>query len=120
MAVAIALSGCWAEEDRIGDTFTADQLAHLRAQFRPPAVPDDPCAVSDGGPLPHCDQALLLGTALYFDQALSSTGKVSCKSCHDPASWFIDSRPDNARSLGANGWTKRNSVSLVNLALKPP
>src|SRR5437868_4454105 len=41
-----------------------------------------------------------LGARLFVDTRLSSTGRHSCASCHDPARAFTDGLP---RSLGATG-----------------
>jgi cytochrome c peroxidase len=48
--------------------------------------------------------------------AVGQTGKVGCVSCHDPASWYIDTRskPGNI-SLGVS-YTVHNAPSLVNAA----
>ena len=59
-----------------------------------------------------------LGQELFFEPALSSTGTVACVTCHDPTRWFIDTRSANNVSFGAVGWTRRNSMGLVDIALK--
>lgn len=59
-----------------------------------------------------------LGQKLFFDKDLSLASSVSCASCHDPDAWFIDSRTPNNVSASATGFTKRNSISLVNVAIK--
>ena len=43
------------------------------------------------------------------------TGKVGCITCHNPESYFSDSRADNRTSLGA-ARTGRNTPSLVNVS----
>jgi cytochrome c peroxidase len=47
--------------------------------------------------------------------AVGEKGAVACASCHDPSSWYMDtrSRPNNV-SLGA-AYTVRNAPSLVNV-----
>lgn len=57
-------------------------------------------------------EAARLGRALFFDARLSSNGRVSCASCHDPAHGFADSR---ALSQGV-GTTTRNAPSLLTAA----
>jgi len=48
--------------------------------------------------------------------ALGESGKVACASCHDPQRWFVDQRSKpNGSSLGT-GWTKRNTIGIVNSA----
>ena len=54
-----------------------------------------------------------LGRLLFFDPVLSFSGKVSCASCHNPASGFADHR---ARSVGVAGAeVQRNAPSLWNV-----
>jgi cytochrome c peroxidase len=55
-----------------------------------------------------------LGKALFFDGRLSSNGKVSCASCHDPQNGFSGTTPF---SPGVNGkLTGRHSPTLINRA----
>ena len=59
-------------------------------------------------------EGVALGKALFMDSSLSSDGRVSCKSCHQPQLAFSDPRPV---SLGVNGRAgTRQSMALVNLA----
>jgi cytochrome c peroxidase len=67
----------------------------------------------------NCDGAAAFAQALFFEPALSKSGTLSCRSCHDPAHWFIDTRTPNNVSQTATGFTKRNSVGLVDLSYKP-
>ncbi len=51
-------------------------------------------------------QKVSLGTALYFDVNLSKNRTMSCATCHNPATAFVDARgkvPDNMASLGDDG-----------------
>lgn len=51
-----------------------------------------------------------LGRVLFYDKALSSTGEVSCASCHKQELAFAD---DKALSIGVNGLrSERNSLAL--------
>jgi cytochrome c peroxidase len=44
------------------------------------------------------------------------TGKVSCASCHVPASGFVDTRSGNGRQLSlAAGWTNRRTPGLLDV-----
>lgn len=53
-----------------------------------------------------------LGKALFFDPRLSSSGKISCASCHDPALNWTDGKE---RSVGHNGTMgKRNAPTIQN------
>ena len=57
-----------------------------------------------------------LGRALFFDANLSSSGKVSCASCHKPESFFADGK---ARGEGVfDRKTSRNVPSLLNVAYR--
>lgn len=54
-----------------------------------------------------------LGKRLFFDSRLSSSGAISCASCHLPEHAFADPHPV---SLGVDGQAgRRNAPSLVNL-----
>jgi cytochrome c peroxidase len=115
----LGLASCWSSTELAGDSLTPEQLAALRTRFATPEV-SDVCPLSSNTILPgNCPQAAELGHALFFDPSLSSTGKVSCATCHDPAHWYADGRTENAVSLGDSAWTKRNTISVVNLGLKP-
>ncbi len=51
-------------------------------------------------------QEIALGTALFFDVNLSKNRTMSCSTCHDPATGFVDQRgkvKDNMASLGDDG-----------------
>jgi cytochrome c peroxidase len=56
-------------------------------------------------------EAALLGKALFFDPRLSSDGRFSCATCHDPERAFTDGRalPDGRGEIG------RNSPTLLNV-----
>jgi len=57
-----------------------------------------------------------LGRTLFFDQKLSSSGQVSCSTCHQPEKFFSDGK---ARGEGVQGRkTLRNVPSLLNAAFK--
>jgi cytochrome c peroxidase len=55
-----------------------------------------------------------LGRKLFFDPALSASGRVSCASCHDPASHF---GPPNGRSVqrGGVGGTRSGQRAVPSL-----
>ncbi len=57
-------------------------------------------------PSPKHAMKVALGTALYFDINLSKNRTMSCATCHDPATAFVDQRnqvADNMASLGDDG-----------------
>jgi cytochrome c peroxidase len=127
---ALALAGCWSETLDDG-VFSPDQWAKLQADLAPmPAVDGCPNGISRTD---NCDGLAAFGRKLFFDKALSEfrclpdagpapctprPATVSCATCHDPKNWFIDSRDPNNVSLGATGFTKRNSPTLVDAAMK--
>ena len=79
----------------------------LRSLSAPPPDPtnrvaDDPAAAA-------------LGRRLFFEPGLSSNGKVSCASCHDPAKYFTD----GSRVSAGIGGTTRNSPTVVAAAYAP-
>jgi len=53
-----------------------------------------------------------LGKALFFDPRLSSSGKISCATCHDPALNWTDGKPRSVGHEGAMG--KRNAPTIQN------
>lgn len=131
----VAVCGCWADEPLVHGSFTPEQWAGLQQVFAQP-LPPDPCALATptGGwlPLSACSGAARFGQQLFFEPRLSGpwiedpdTGeklypaaKTSCATCHDPAGWYIDTRPDNAVSQGAKSPTPHNTLSLVNVAFE--
>lgn len=58
-----------------------------------------------------------LGKRLFYDPVLSSSGKVSCASCHQPEKAFTDGLPKSA-ALGSKGFLVRNTPSLLNAGLQ--
>lgn len=72
----------------------------------PPPPPDPTNAVADDPRAAH------LGQFLFFDTRLSSNGKVSCATCHDPARGFAD---DKTLPEGVGTGT-RNTQTVWNAA----
>lgn len=60
------------------------------------------------------DAKLRLGRMLFYDPRLSSTGTISCASCHRQSLGFSDARPVSTGVRGENG--SRNAPSIVNTA----
>lgn len=125
------VAGCWSEEPRIDDTFTADEWSFIQ-QFKAPAPDLCPSAFDDD--LEACTLAADFGKRLFSERALSgvvtvsdplapgpkgATGTIACVDCHDAKKFFIDTRsqPSNL-SFGAKGRTKHNAMSVVNASLK--
>lgn len=72
----------------------------------------------DNTPLdnPLTNEGATLGRVLFYDKRLSKSNLVSCASCHLQSKAFADI---DASSKGfVNGNTKRNSMSIINLANK--
>lgn len=70
--------------------WSADELQRIQSLSLanlPPLPPDPSNRVSDD------PVAVDLGKKLFFDTRLSSNGKVSCASCHQPDLQFQDGRP---------------------------
>lgn len=63
-------------------------------------------------PLQADPRAARLGQYLFFDKRLSSNGKISCATCHDPSRSFTDGKP----VFEALGRGARNTPALWNVA----
>ena len=55
-----------------------------------------------------------LGLKLFNDTRLSSNGKVSCATCHDPAAGFVDHKPLAEGVAAPKEKTARNSPTVLN------
>ena len=55
---------------------------------------------------------IALGKTLFFDPRLSSSGKISCATCHDPALHWTDKKEKSIGHEGAT--TQRNAPSILN------
>ena len=75
------------------------------------ALPDQPPAPDDN---PVSDARTELGKMLYFDPRMSSTGTVSCNSCHNLMEGGDDSRPTSVGVHGQLGG--RNAPTVWNAA----
>ncbi|MFM1896426.1 MAG: hypothetical protein RLZZ385_1500 [Pseudomonadota bacterium] len=92
--------------------WTAAELALLETLSldRLPPPPIDPSNRVADDP-----RAAALGARLFFDTRLSSTGELSCATCHQPDRWFTD-----GRKLGmgtAEG--DRHTMGLLGVAYSP-
>jgi len=96
-------------------------MAALPASAMPPVAPAYEWRLPRGFPTPFvpADNPMSaakveLGRRLFFETRLSSTGRYSCASCHDPARSYSDGR---ALAVGATGATlARSAMALVNVA----
>lgn len=77
----------------------------------------DPFYFAPGGATLPSPEFIALGRSLFYDPALSSSGKRSCGSCHNPAKAFTDGLSVNV-SLNGDGQLLRNTPTLVNAALQ--
>lgn len=75
-----------------------------------PAVPKDPSNRVADDP-----EAARLGQHLFFDARLSSNGKVSCATCHEPERFFTDGRTVSEGVAATN----RNAPTVIGSAYSP-
>ena len=101
-AGATSQSQSWSQEER-------QLLATLTISALEPLSPDASNRVA-GDP-----RAVALGQRLFFDTRLSSNGKVSCATCHDPAREFQDGIA-LARGVGT---TDRRTKPIASTAHSP-
>ena len=71
------------------------------------ALPDKPPIPADN---PQTEAKILLGKILYFDPRLSSTGTISCNSCHNLMAGGDDNRPNSVGVEGKLGGRSAPSV----------
>ena len=89
-----------------------DTTALVSMTLTPESLPASPTnAYADD------EAAASLGRALFYDEAMSADGKVSCASCHDPDKGFSDSRRVSEGVSGARG--ARHSMPATDAALHP-
>jgi cytochrome c peroxidase len=89
----------------VDDRFSPDQWDMIRAMTQPGAPPPDPSNAKADDP-----GAAALGKKLFFDPALSPSGKVSCSSCHDPNKELQDGLP---QSTGGVSPVDRNAPPIA-------
>lgn len=113
-AAVLAAMGAWTAQAQAPAATAPRTIAFTRAEVEsilslgpPPAPPRDPSNRVSGMPA-----AIAFGTRLFADLGLSSTGTVSCATCHDPARAFADGEP---RAHG-EGPGDRNTPTLVGVA----
>ncbi|MEL6968599.1 MAG: cytochrome c peroxidase [Bacteroidota bacterium] len=120
--LAFALSSCVSDDVEVREEYYyPEELAIMQQALNLPEKPMDysvqlPNHLSRSGLFArqvNRDMATL-GRVLFYDQALSSTGEVSCASCHKQSLAFSD---EKASSDGVSGnQTDRNSLALGSVA----
>lgn len=100
--VAAASGGPWSQQELA-------QLKELSLASLPPLPVDPSNRVADD------QRAAELGHRLFFDERLSSNGKVACASCHLPDKLFQDGTP-LAKGVGTTG---RRTMSIIGTARSP-
>ncbi len=109
--LAVAAWGVYAAWPRPPE-WTTSEIATLRSLWigsLPPLPPDPSNAVADD------PRAVALGHRLFFDARFSSSGKVSCATCHQPERMFTDGLP-----LGKGvGEMNRKTQTVIGAAYSP-
>lgn len=82
-------------------------LPNYANQERPAYITKDNTPVDN----PITDIGATLGRVLFYDQRLSTTGTISCSSCHQQSAGFGDLAD---ASVGVDGTTGRHSMRLIN------
>lgn len=95
-----------------GDRWSEEEVEILRSLSLPELepLPADPTNRVADDP-----RAVQLGQRLFFDTRLSSNGKVSCATCHDPKREFQDGTP-LAHGVGT---TDRRTMPIAGTAYMP-
>jgi len=86
-------------------------LPSFTAQAEPLGLPPAPIPANN----PQTPDKIKLGKKLFNDQRFSSTGKVSCATCHEASKAFTDSPLRTSEGIGKLTGT-RNAPTVVNSA----
>ena len=78
-------------------------LSAATAQAAPLGLPEVPIPADN----PQTDDKIKLGDKLFHDRRFSTTGEVSCSTCHDAEKGFTD----NLR-VSEDGWTPLHSTEV--------
>lgn len=116
LVVMLALAG-WSwmllrdagQRDRptgIVDRSPLEKALAVHAQPRAPIPPDPTNRLADQA------RAVALGERLFFDETFSSSGTVSCATCHDPAHAFTDGE----RTARGEAAGTRNTPTILGAA----
>jgi cytochrome c peroxidase len=107
------------------DVFTDEEFELISTLGPLPPPPPNPTNRYADDPA-----AAAFGQRLFFEKGFAKaltvagsglgnvgdTARVSCASCHDPASFYSDTRSRPAMTSLGVSWTQRNSPTLVNIA----
>jgi cytochrome c peroxidase len=108
-----ALQGYWNEvTEMASDPLTGQQVERKAVKIRVPLGLTQEPTVPAENPLTVAKFAL--GKQLFFDGILSSSGSVSCASCHDPSKGFTDQLAVSKGIRGQLGFA--GTPTLVNAA----
>lgn len=116
LALSIALCTAWAGWQYIPlpvSTTWAERDVALLQSMTLNALP--PIPASPGNAVADNLSAAQLGHQIFFDPRLSSTGTVSCATCHQPDKYFNDELP---LAVGVSQAT-RNTMGLLGAAYSP-
>lgn len=103
----LVVSAGLAQDAELVAGFDAAQIKRILTHSPLGPPPADPTnAVADD------PRAARLGQALFFDKRLSSNGEISCATCHDPLTGFVD----GAQVAAGIGLADRNSPTVWNAA----
>jgi cytochrome c peroxidase len=134
LAVVVVATAC-NQEDTPGvesTTISPQARAELAKHSPSPTLPTPPVDLSNQ--VADDPAAAALGHKLFFDTGFSGvllesdndnthggvglqgdTGKVSCASCHVPASGFVDTRTVHKQLSLAAGWSNRRTPSILDV-----
>lgn len=106
-AVAVAVGPPESEQAAETIRLSAEQVRRVRGMGWPGPPPPDPT-----NRWADSDAAAALGQALFFDRGLSSTGAVSCATCHRPDRAFSD----GLRVAAGVGTGPRRTMTVLDAA----
>jgi cytochrome c peroxidase len=112
--LCIIAFGCQPRSDRgavQGPGNAEDSAVWLKAKEYFRELP--PLAESESNKI--TEAKVKLGHVLFYDPRISKSGKSSCNSCHNLASWGVDHQRASADSI--ENPTKRNAPTVLNAAL---
>ena len=106
-SLGLSLGGCKKDKEEAIDPVVAAPTPYVLtvpAGFPTPVIPADN---------PLTNEGVALGRMLFYETKLSSTGSMSCGSCHQQNKAFTDGR---AKAVGVDGIANpRGSMSLANV-----
>ncbi len=88
-------------KEKVRDPRTGQEVERSVVKIKVPLGLTQDVPVPDENPITVAK--FVLGKKLYFDPILSTDGKVSCATCHDPAKGFTDQLPVSTGIKGQKG-----------------